>query len=119
MCRCQTDDLIPEPIPHEELEWGGLCENLTDNECGDVDCQVCSYSWPKTDPLQWLSEDASCRCQYEVGEEIPVFSYPELVVDVDGVETTLWVQFDKSWSGAETEGTELGYDYNNRMYLST
>ena len=60
-----------------------------------------------------------CRCQYYEGETIPVFSYPELLVEVDGVEPPLWVQYDRSWVEAETDGTELGFEYNNRMYLST
>lgn len=40
-------------------------------------------------------------------------------MDVDGAQTSLWVQWDRSWSEAETDGAELGFDYNNRMYLST
>ena len=32
----------------------------------------------------------------------------------------MYVQYPKSWSSASvTDGTELGFDYNNRMYLST
>ena len=50
---------------------------------------------------------------------IPDDSYPPLTVDVDGVETTLYVQYPKEWSEAETSGTQLDFDYNNRMYLST
>lgn len=110
---------MPATLTKDELEFGEACSTLADQECGDVNCISCSYSWPKADPAGWASSDAMCRCQYEEGEVIPIFSYPELQVEVDGVETTLFVQFPKSWSAAETDGTELGFDYNNRLYLST
>ena len=91
MCRCQTEDLIPEPIPYDDLTFGDDCASLTDDFCADVDCIKCSFSWPKTDPLEWLSDDAACRCEYEEGEVIPDERYPPLIVEVDGVDTTLYV----------------------------
>lgn len=63
-CRCQTDDLVPEPIPNDEITFGDDCASLTDQACGDVDCIKCAYSWPKWDPMEFNSMDAMCRCQY-------------------------------------------------------
>jgi len=60
-----------------------------------------------------------CRCRYEEGDTIPDDSYPSLTVQVNGVDTTLFVQYPKAWSSATTEGSELSFDYNNRLYLST
>ena len=44
--------------------------------------------------------------------------YPPLQVEIDGVEQTLYVQY-PFWSEASTSGSDLTFDYNNRMYLST
>jgi hypothetical protein len=86
------DPPSPKPDPDDgdndgstEYEYGNDCTNLTDQDCAKVDCAKCSWSWPKYDPLSFESLDAMCRCEYYEGETIPVFSYPELLVDVDGV----------------------------------
>jgi len=39
-------------------------------------------------------------------------------VEIDGKKETLYVQT-PSWSSAGTDGAEVSFDYNNRMYLST
>jgi hypothetical protein len=51
---------------------------------------------------------------------IPDARDPPLKVQVDGVETQLYVTYPKWWSEATTDGDkELNFDYNNRMYLAT
>ena len=69
-CRCEyTQDEIPAP-PDENtvFSYGGDCVNLDDDECADVDCAVCKWSWPSqstfvdpwsTDPWHY------CRCEVE------------------------------------------------------
>ncbi len=43
-----------------------------------------------------------------------------MTADVDGVDTTLYVQWPREWSEAMTDYDKtLTFDYNNRMYLST
>merc|ERR1711953_1135675 len=90
-CRCQTDDLLPTQYDRDELYFGDDCSSLIDQECGDVNCIKCSYSWPRADPLQWESPEGACRCEVLEGEPMPDDSYKPLVADVDGVDTTLYV----------------------------
>ena len=37
---------------------------------------------------------------------------------VDDQPTTLYVQYPEYWSAADTNGSEVGFHWNNRMYLS-
>jgi hypothetical protein len=70
--------------------------------------------------MEWRSDDARCRCEYKRGDELPDERDPPLKVQIDGVETTLYVAYPKWWSEATTDGEkELTFDYNNRMYLAT
>ena len=79
------------------------------------------FSWPKDDPSQWNSEDAACRCAIYPDESFPPVVYEPLVVDVDGVDTTLYVQYPAAWSQRSPDDDDhtVSFDYNNRMYLST
>ena len=45
-------------------------------------------------------------------------NYPSLEVDINGVPTTLYVQYPE-WAKASTSGDVLSFNYNHRMYLST
>ena len=91
------------------------------------DCTKCSWSWPKDDPATWGSADALCRCQSGGGDTspgpepdvTPAGEFPGITVKVDGVDTQLYVQYPEYWSEAQVyNGNEVGFDYNNRMYLS-
>ena len=48
-------------------------------------------------------------------------SFKPLIVDVDGVDTTLYVQYPVKWSSRSPTDTDrtVSFDHNNRMYLST
>ena len=132
-----TTNVVPidPPEPDEIVyAYGDDCTNLTDQDCQLVaNCTKCSWSWPQDDPDSWWSSDALCRCQTE-GDSTPSPSpdpspqpdptpsgqFPALTVKVDGVDTTLYVQYPEYWSEADVYGgNEIGFDYNNRMYLST
>ena len=46
-------------------------------------------------------------------------TFPPIDVTVDGVPTTLYVQYPTSWSSATVSGDSVSFDHNNRLYLST
>lgn len=58
-CRCEV--YADEPA---EFTYGADCGGLNFGECGD-NCAKCSWSWPTVDLAQYLSDDATCRCQLE------------------------------------------------------
>ena len=61
-CRCQDQGTV-DPAP-ADYTYGSDCATLTDEFCADVDgCTICAWSWPSSDPLQWDSTDAACRCK--------------------------------------------------------
>ena len=57
-----TEDQVPTPIDYDDLKFGESCSSLTDQECGDVNCIQCAWSWPKWDEAEFESIDAMCRC---------------------------------------------------------
>lgn len=110
--------------------WGNPCGGLSDGQCGSVDCVECLFSWPSssTRPDPWNDPLADCRCKTERGQDNndggptppsppPSGTYPPITVQENGVEKTLYVQY-PDWAQAATQGDELWYNYNHRMYLS-
>ena len=66
-CRCETEVDPERPVP-TDFTYGESCASLTDGECGDVDCEICSMSWPTDSPYldPWTQDPYSiCRCQQE------------------------------------------------------
>ena len=64
MCRCETE-VDPDRLEPTDFEWGEGCGSLEADQCGDVDCEVCTFSWPDDSPyLDPASQDpyAMCRC---------------------------------------------------------
>ena len=45
-------------------------------------------------------------------------SFPPIEVTVDGVPTTLYVQYPETWSSATVSGDSVSFDFKNRLYLS-
>ena len=82
---------------------------------------MCLFSWPRSDPLKWNSEDGACRCAILPGEPSPRNGFQPLIVDVDEVETVLYVQYPYAWSRRSPTDNDstLSFDFNNRMHLST
>lgn len=35
----------PNPDEDPEIRYGGMCDNLFDNDCALVDCGICKWSW--------------------------------------------------------------------------
>ena len=79
------------------------------------------FTWPNEDPLRWESDQAKCRCAVLPDEPEPKNRFEPLVVDVDGADTQLWVQYNPAWSlrSISDDAKTVSFGYNNRMYLST
>ena len=56
-------------------------------------------------------------CLAAICSSVSAQTYPSIKVLENGVEKTLYVQY-PNWAEASTSGSELTYDFNNRMYLS-
>ena len=73
MCRCEieVDPARPEPT---DFTYGDDCASLTAGECGNVDCEVCSSSWPTDSPYLFPETQdplSMCRCQQEAPAQMP------------------------------------------------
>ena len=58
------------PWQPTEYVWGsGTCasDDQTLGDCGPL-CDECVWSWPASDPAQWDSKDADCRCKQPLDE---------------------------------------------------
>lgn len=53
---------VPPVPPTGDFTYGDACGTKSDDEC-DGSCN-CLWSWPSSDPAQWDSPDAHCRCKY-------------------------------------------------------
>lgn len=112
-----TDNTNDDSAADVVYEYGNVCSTNTDQDCAlTPGCTKCSWSWPNDDPATWGSDDAKCRCESTEDQSNPEF--PALTATVDGEDTTLYVQY-PDWADAQTSGSEVTFDYNNRMYLST
>ena len=92
MCRCETE-VDPDRLEPTDFEWGEGCGSLDADQCGDVDCEICTFSWPDDSPyLDPASQDpyAMCRCQQE-RQPTPDPSCTSWAITEDGVEKTLYV----------------------------
>lgn len=70
ICRCETE-VAPRPEP-TDFDWGESCASLTAGKCNEVDCEICSMSWPSNSPYPFPeSQDpySMCRCFKEKEEE--------------------------------------------------
>ena len=54
----------PSPYNPSNYTFGNACASIT-QYCGEQHCgqDHCKFSWPKSDPAQWNSPDAACRCE--------------------------------------------------------
>ena len=62
----QRPDITPTPEDDtDEYAYGDACSTTSDQDCANVDCLECNWSWPLNDPAAWDSSDALCRCMTE------------------------------------------------------
>ena len=114
--------IVASSVVYAQYTYGDACALLSDGMCTDVNnCIRCSWSWPTNTSVIPPYEDpnADCRCERSSDDPEPApTGYPPLVVNVDGIATTLYVQH-PDWSTVSTFEQTLKFAYNNRMYLST
>jgi len=73
MCRCEIE-VDPARSEPTDFTYGGDCASLIAGECGNVDCEVCSSSWPTDSPYLFPETQdplSMCRCQQEAPTQLP------------------------------------------------